>query len=259
MPTILLVDDNPAFLAEAVRLCEAEGFTTVSAGNLAELHAVLETAAPDLVFLDVELPEIPGHRLGPLIRSRRDVPIVLLSALDEAHVRRLFESSDADGWICKPLTAGKLRAAAGRFLAKAPAPSSALGVRWLHATEESDRYRVLVVEDEAPIAARIEAALSETCEVTTVGEGNTAIDHLLHGRYECVLLDLMLPRLSGFDVLRHLMLRRPEILKSTIIMTAATDESLQFIDPSRVAGVLHKPFPADMLAGLVARVARSVE
>jgi DNA-binding response OmpR family regulator len=187
------------------------------------------------------------------------VPIVLLSALDEAHVRRLFDASDADGWICKPLTREKLHAAAGRFLAKAPATPAAADVRWLHATEESDRYRVLVVEDEAPIASRIESALGATCEVTTVGEGNAAIEHLLHGRYECVLLDLMLPRLSGFDVLRHLMLRRPQILKSTIIMTAATDESLQFIDPSSVAGILHKPFPADMLEGLVARVARTAE
>lgn len=260
MPTILLVDDNAAFRAEASRICEGEGFPVVSAGNLAELHATLTRSSPDLVFLDCELPEIPGHRLGPVIRSYRDVPIVLLSALDEAKVRRLFEASDAEGWICKPLTREKLLAAVNRFLGgTARTQATAANVRWMHATEDSDRYRVLVVEDDAPVAARIEEALTARFDVTVVRDGDAAIEHLLQGRYECVLLDLMLPRLSGFDVLRHLMLRKPEVLASTIIMTAAGDESLAFIDPSRVAGVLHKPFPPTVLENLVARTARASE
>jgi DNA-binding response OmpR family regulator len=69
-----------------------------------------------------------------------------------------------------------------------------------------------------------------------------------------VILDLTLPRLSGFDVLRHMTLRQPEMLRNTIIMTAATDESLQFIDPNSVAGVLRKPFPLDEVETLVNRV-----
>ncbi len=259
MPAVLLVDDNRTFLAEAARLCEEQGFVTLCAGSLAELHAVLEHSVPDIAFLDLELPEIPGHRLGPVIRARHDVPIVLLSALDEVRVQRLFEASDADGWICKPLTREKLRAAVTRFLSDAPREPAAEEVRWIHATEESDRYRVLVVEDDAAIAAHIAAELQGSCEVTAVREGDAAIEHLLRGRYECVLLDLMLPGLSGFDVLRHLLLRRPAILKSTIIMTAASDESLRFIDPSTVAGVLRKPFPVGVLEGLVAKVARAAE
>ena len=46
-----------------------------------------------------------------------------------------------------------------------------------------------------------------------------------HTAYDIVLLDLMLPHLSGFDVLRHLVVRRSDLLKRTFIMTAATDES----------------------------------
>ena len=104
MTNILIVDDNPTFRAQAARICEAEGFSTLSAGSLSELAALLPTASPDLVLVDIELPEIPGHRLGALIRSRHKVPIVLVSALKEESVRRLFDVSDADGWICKPLT-----------------------------------------------------------------------------------------------------------------------------------------------------------
>ena len=81
MLTVLIVDDNVGFRAQAARLCAAEGFSTVSAGSLSELATVLSTSAPDLALVDIELPQIPGHRLGALIRSRQKIPIVLVSAL----------------------------------------------------------------------------------------------------------------------------------------------------------------------------------
>jgi CheY-like chemotaxis protein len=254
MFTVLIVDDNASFRAQAARLCEREGFTTATAGNITELMAVLSSTNPDLVLIDIELPQIPGHRLGSLIRARRHVPIVLVSALSEDRVRRLFEASDADGWICKPLTRDKLIAAVTRFGTAQSETKQAADV-----TESTpsvaNPYRVLVIEDEQLIASRIESVLQPTCAVTMVAEGDSAIERLSHNDYDCILLDLTLPRLSGFDVLRHLMLRRPELLKATVIMTAATDESLQFIDPKAVGGVLRKPFAVASLGDVVAGVA----
>jgi DNA-binding response OmpR family regulator len=254
MTNILIVDDNPTFRAQAARICEAEGFSTMSAGTLSELAALLPTASPDLVLVDIELPEIPGHRLGALIRSRRRVPIVLVSALKEESVRRLFEVSDADGWICKPLTREKLLGAVTRFVLKKEEPQPAASVRAAPAGEGTTR--VLLVEDDPVIAARIEFALGKECAVVTVDEGEAAIRHLMSESYDCVLLDLTLARLSGFDVLRHMIVRQPRLLKSTIIMTAATDESLQFIDRKSVAGVLRKPFDLSTLHEVVTNAAR---
>lgn len=253
MTTVLIVDDNATFRAQASRLCQQEGLATVTAGSISELSNVLTTSSPDLVLLDIELPQIPGHRLGALIRSRHQVPIVLVSALSEERLRRLFEASDADGWICKPLTRDKLIAAVTRFVTKGDAETGG-AARETEVAAKSGR--VLLVEDEPVIAARIEGALGSDFAVTTVDAGGAAIEHLLSRDYDCVLLDLMLPHLSGFDVLRHLILRKPALLKSTVIMTAATDESLQFIDANDVAGVLRKPFDVVELAQLVTKVAR---
>ena len=252
MVTILIVDDNPVFRMQAARLCEREGFATATAGNLAELSNVLLTTKPDLVLVDIELPTIPGHRLGALIRSRHQVPIVLISALSEERLRRLFEASDADGWICKPLTRDKLVAAVTRFVQAAHTTSTPAPVRKI---EQANGRRVLLIEDEPVIASRIESVLAPTSSIVTVADGDVAIESLINEPYDCVILDLTLPRLSGFDVLRHMTLRQPEMLRNTIIMTAATDESLQFIDANAVAGVLRKPFPLDEVIGLVDRVA----
>lgn len=257
MFTVLIVDDNPSFRMQAARLCEREGFATVTAGNIAELMAALASATPDLVLIDIELPQIPGHRLGSVIRARRHVPIVLVSALSEERVRRLFEASDADGWICKPLTRDKLIAAVTRFATRQPeSPQPAAAPAGAPASE-SKPYRVLVIEDEHVIAARIESVLESSCAVTLVAEGDAAIERLSHHHFDCILLDLTLPRLSGFDVLRHLMIRKPELLKKSVIMTAAADESLQFIDPATVGGVLRKPFAIGALADIVASIAKS--
>ena len=252
MLTVLIVDDNVSFRAQAARLCAREGFSTVTAGSLSELANVLTTSTPDLALVDIELPQIPGHRLGALIRSRQNVPIVLVSALDEAHVRRLFEASDADGWICKPLTRDKLIGAVTRFVV-AKGRSASEQVDITPAVDASAAGRVLLIEDEPMITDRIESVLSEYA-VTSVTEGDAAIQQLQYADYDCVLLDLMLPHLSGFDVLRHLMLRKSELLKRTLIMTAATDESLQFIERDAVAGVLRKPFEIGVLPELVAKV-----
>jgi DNA-binding response OmpR family regulator len=253
MLTVLIVDDNVSFRSQAARLCAAEGFATITAGSLSELATALTGAvAPDLALVDIELPQIPGHRLGALIRSRQHIPIVLVSALDETHVRRLFEASDADGWICKPLTRDKLIGAITRFVV-ARGRSGGEGTAQASNEGESQAAHVLLVEDEPMIVDRIESAL-HGYDVSTVSEGDSAIQRLETESYGAILLDLMLPHLSGFDVLRHLMIRRPELLKRTFIMTAATDESLQFIDREAIAGILRKPFDVASLPGLIAAV-----
>lgn len=254
MTTVLIVDDNASFRAQAARLCEREGFSTVTAGNLSELAAVLSSASPDLVLIDIELPQIPGHRLGALIRSRGPVPIVLVSALSQDRVRRLFEASDADGWICKPLTRDKLMAAVSRFVTPSGDAATRKEPRGPVTASPAALHNVLLVEDEPVIAARIESVLAGSSRVTTVENGDAAIEHLLTDGYDCLLLDLTLPRLSGFDVLRHLMMRQPELLRATIVMTAASDESLQFIDRDQVAGILRKPFEVGLLPGMIERI-----
>jgi CheY-like chemotaxis protein len=252
MLTVLIVDDNVSFRSQAARLCASEGFSTVSAGSLSELANVLTSTTPDIALVDIELPQIPGHRLGTLIRSRQNIPIVLVSALDEGHVRRLFDASDADGWICKPLTRDKLIGAITRFVVARKRREDVLAEETAQPHEDQPRKtRVLLVEDEPMITDRIEGVLDSTCSVTTVTDGDVAIQFLMKGQYDCILLDLMLPHLSGFDVLRHLMIRRSDLLKRTFIMTAATDESLQFIDANTVGGVLRKPFEVGLLPQMI--------
>ena len=116
---------------------------------------------------------------------------------------------------------------------------------------------ILVVDDNSENRALALATLEdEGYRVVLSESGEAGIRAFATEKPDCVLLDLTLPRLSGFDVLRHMAMRQPEMLRATIILTAATDESLQFIDGNAVAGVLRKPFSPDQVLELVDRVAR---
>lgn len=235
---VLIVDDNAMFRREATRLCEIEGFDTATAANLDELQHALEGPPFDLVLMDVDLPTIPGHRLGSLVRARHPVPICLISALPEDKLRRMFESSDADAWISKPLTRDKLVGVVSKLVDRAKLKGEG-SARTRPAKGEA---KLLLVEDDPVLTDRIEHVLKPFGEIVAVPEGEGAISQLFDGHFDAIVLDLMLPRLSGFDVIRHLMMHRPELLGATIVITGAQESSLQFIDQSVLKAVLIKPF-----------------
>lgn len=56
-----------------------------------------------------------------------------------------------------------------------------------------------------------------------VGDGETALERLRNLEYDAILLDLMLPRTNGFEVIRHLECLKPHVLNRVIVVTAASE------------------------------------
>ena len=102
-PTILLVDDEPAITANLAPFLERAGFAVVTAvAGLAALRRIAETP-PDLVVLDVLMPEIDGREV--LRRLRRDgnwTPVILLTQVGEAAERAMALEEGADDYLNKP-------------------------------------------------------------------------------------------------------------------------------------------------------------
>ena len=69
--------------------------------------------------------------------------------------------------------------------------------------------------------------------------------------YGAILLDLMLPRVNGFEVMRELKALNPDILKKTIVLTAASDLTLREFDETQVRKLLRKPFSISELVAAV--------
>ena len=86
MPLILVVDDTALARDAVARLLETEGFQTERAANGREAYAKLYTQKPDLVLLDLMMPELDGITLLRMIRRHplwETIPIIVLTALPD--------------------------------------------------------------------------------------------------------------------------------------------------------------------------------
>src|SRR6188508_1252126 len=93
--TVLILDDNPLVLKLGRVLLEREGCIVLTASSWIEFNHVLASNAPDIIFLDVNLPNIKRNRLSEVLTSqsnKKDIPIVLISDLPERSLEEMFPS-----------------------------------------------------------------------------------------------------------------------------------------------------------------------
>jgi two-component system cell cycle response regulator len=110
-PTILVADDEPVNRALIQRRLEREGYRVLTAKNGSEAVERARAALPDLVILDVMMPEMDGMDACRLIKEderTRDIPIIFLSARDETEMKVSGLGLGADDYISKPFEAEEL-------------------------------------------------------------------------------------------------------------------------------------------------------
>lgn len=119
-------------------------------------------------------------------------------------------------------------------------------------SERRRSYRALVVEDDPSILRLVKAVLErEDFIVEGVRTGEAAIETLKVVAYDLLILDLMMPHISGEGVLEYLVEAQPATLRRVIVTTASPRMlSCEFLE--RICRILAKPFNIDQLV-LVAR------
>ena len=110
MPTsVLIVDDHPSFRLSVRRMLEASGYLVVgeAADGIAALEAVRELQ-PELVLLDVQLPDIDGFEVADRIRTAGPTPVIVLtSSRDSSDFGRAIDESPAVGFVAKGELSGE--------------------------------------------------------------------------------------------------------------------------------------------------------
>jgi DNA-binding response OmpR family regulator len=126
MTTVLVVDDEPIVRDVVVRYLRRDGFTTLEAGDGDAARQLIETGEPELVVLDVMLPGTDGLELCRWIRSRSDLPVIMLTARGEEADRIVGLELGADDYVTKPFSPRELATRVRTVLrrtAAAPAPT----------------------------------------------------------------------------------------------------------------------------------------
>ena len=115
---ILLVDDEPDILKVTAFRLEKNGYEVFTVLNGKEALGLLKKKTPNLIFLDLILPQMSGHELCKRIKMEdrlKDIPIILFTA-SATHVREKVRALGANGFLLKPFSPEELLSKVKEFL-----------------------------------------------------------------------------------------------------------------------------------------------
>jgi len=235
--TVLVVDDEASIRRFLRHLLEQEGYDVLEAATGSEAIMRCQRDHPDLILLDLRLPDMTGFEiLSELKRSAetQEIPVIILSIIQDREEGFRLGASD---YLTKPVDREKLLERIHRLIG------------------HQGELKVLVVEDDPSVQRALQAILEHhNYEVTPVGSAEEALESLAEKKPELILLDLMLPGLSGNDFLKELKLNPQWAAIPVVVLTAADSSSRSEARLLGAHSVVGKPFQEQELTGLIRRI-----
>jgi CheY-like chemotaxis protein/signal transduction histidine kinase/HAMP domain-containing protein len=186
--TLLVVEDDPSYARVLADLAREQNFKVLVAGRGAEALAVAREYHPDAISLDVFLPDMLGWTVLSQLKqdpATRHIPVQMVT-MDEDRQHGL--SRGAFSFVTKPATAQGLDEALGR----------------IREFTTPRQRRLLVVEDDEVARMSIRELLGhDDIVIVEAACGAEALAELERAPVDCMVLDLKLPDMSGFDLLER--------------------------------------------------------
>jgi HAMP domain-containing protein/CheY-like chemotaxis protein/signal transduction histidine kinase len=186
---LLIVEDDPHYARVMIDLAREKGFKTLVSARGADALDLAKQYQPTAVSLDVFLPDMLGWTVLSQLKQNpltRHIPVQIIT-MDEDRQHGLARG--AFSFVTKPTSMAGVSAALSRIKEYA----------------KPRRKRLLVVEDDKAEQMSIEELLgSSDIEIVTTGSGSDALELLRRDPCDCVVLDLRLPDMTGFEVLEEL-------------------------------------------------------
>ncbi len=210
---ILIIEDDPAFAKILAELIRRRGYRVLAAGDGESGLRLVREFRPAGVLLDVMLPGMDGWAVIDRMKADvalKDIPVHFISATDDA--ARGLEAG-AIGFLTKPVSKAALLSAFDRLL---------------HPGTDAVR-RVLLIDDDAASRHAMRTLLNDAgVELVDAASGEEGLEKLGQSRFDCIVLDLGLPGMSGQEFLEAA--SRDGLLPPVVIHSArelSRDESLQ--------------------------------
>ncbi len=212
--TLLVIEDDVEFARILRDLAREMGFQCVVTHSAGAGMSAAARYSPSAILLDVKLPDHSG--LGVLDQLKRDsrtrhVPVHVMSGSDFAREAREL---GAVGYALKPVTREQLVSA----------------LQGLEAKFTQVLHRVLIVEDDARQRDSVVALLAgENIQLVAVPNARLALEALSKSTFDCIVMDLNLPDLSGYELLEQMSQREDVPFPPVIVYTGhslSRDEEL---------------------------------
>ena len=231
-PKILVIDDDRTLTTLLDSTLAAAGFQVTAASNGIKGLSAYHANTPDVIILDIMMPEMDGFtfvqefkRLGGDVSA---TPIIVLSSRDK--MQDIFAIEGINDYIVKPFQMEDLLRKIERHL-------------------ESPQRKILVVDDAPETVAVMESGLANRgYDVLTAIDGMEALETAKREVPDLMVLDVMMPKLGGFNICR--MLKYDDKYKNIpIILLSALGEDKDRLTGQEVGAdaYLTKPFTGNEL------------
>ena len=219
--TVLIVEDNELNMKLFHDLLEAHGYNTVATRNGVEAIDLARKHRPDLILMDIQLPEVSGLEVTKWIKDDPElhaIPVIAITAFamkgDEERIRQ----GGCEAYLSKPISVAKFIETIRQFL----------GAPRENANDRPDPRGRRRPANLRLLEARLSA---EYFDVITATNGAEALAICERDECDLVLLDVMMPDMDGFEVCRRLK-TNPATQHIPVVMVTALDQATD-----RVAGL----------------------
>lgn len=220
--SLLLVDDNELNRDMVSRGLAKAGYLVATAASGQAALDMLDVEGFDLMLLDLMMPDMDGYQVLEHMRDSgrlARLPVIVLSAVSgRQSVARCMELGASD-YVIKPSELEVLKARIWRSLEHRRHGAAA-------ASAEQVAGRVLIVDDNEANLDILRRRLEQwQCEVDGATSGITAVERIAAagGRYDLVLLDIAMPGMDGFDVLRFIKTSQRHHDMAVVVVSALDD------------------------------------
>ncbi|WP_165435627.1 PAS-domain containing protein [Bradyrhizobium sp. Leo121] len=215
-PIVLVVDDDPNARELLRRHLQRCGYAVRMAANGEEAMQLARTLKPDVVTLDVLMPQMDGWAVLSAMKedaALAEIPVIMVTIVDNQSIG--FSLGAAD-YLIKPINRDQLVRAVEKCCPR------------------GEPRHVLIVEDDAPTSELMARALREIeCTVTQAENGRVGLERLNEASPDAILLDLMMPEMDGFEFVARL---RAESRWRRIPVIVVTAKALTAEDLARLNG-----------------------
>ncbi len=186
---LLIIEDDPAFASTLMKIARKRSYKCLAAGD-GKTGLVLAVEEPvTAILLDLKLPDVDGitvlDQLKHDLRTRH-IPVHIISGREEGTTLPLKKG--AIGYLTKPVAKQAIDGALTK----------------IETLLQSELKHLLLVEDDHNTQIAVRSLLhKKDIHIAIAGTGSAALEQLSSTRFDCVILDLQLPDMTGFDWLER--------------------------------------------------------
>jgi len=278
MYKVLIIEDNYMHLEMVRELLTNEGFLVLNASNAKIGIEIAKNQIPDLILMDMDLPEIDGYEATRILKNdelTKNITIVAMTALVmKDDIKKAFDSGCA-GFISKPIEVSTFIDTVKEYIndtscsetveqiyskisAKNISLSDVSNKKHSNSQQKEKIHNILITDDNPMNAELLKEAVEQMGKCAyVVHSGKEALEMLQEKDFDLVLLDIMMPEMSGFEVIETIK-KNSENSNIPVIFISALNETKDIVRGLDLGsyGYITKPYNIDELKARISSVLR---